>query len=236
MIFNDDVVKVEPVEGDIWPNSSFEITVIFKPREAMNYTRTAFCDITGRESRLPLRIRGDGVGPNMQFSFENLDMGNIFIGSKHTYEIVMANKGDIDGIYSVMPKSSIFGPCFSFNPSEGIVMPGGHQAIQITFTSPYLGDFDELFQFQVDGSPQTLELRFTGSVIGPTFQFDVPKLKFGTISYGKLKSIQWSLTYLDLTYPDTYLGTNYKYIIVSNYYPYIQLSDSQLVKWMWPDK
>ena len=26
----------------------------------------------------------------------------------------------------------------------------------------------------------------SGSTIGPTFQFDVPRLKFGTISYGKI--------------------------------------------------
>lgn len=161
MFYNDDVVKIEPVEGDIWPNSTFEVSVIFKPREAKTYTRTAFCDITGRESRLPLRVRGDGIGPVVQFSFETLDMGNIFIGSTHTYEIVMANKGDIDAIFSVIPKSSIFGPCFSFNPSEGIVMPGGHQAIQVNFSSPYLGDFHETFDFQVDGQPEHLPITFT---------------------------------------------------------------------------
>ncbi|KAK3085440.1 hypothetical protein FSP39_003318 [Pinctada imbricata] len=188
MLFSDDVIKVEPVEGDVWPNSTFEINVIFKPREAETYTKTAFCDITGRESRLPLRIRGDGIGPNVQFSFDNLDMGNIFIGSKHVYEIVLVNKGDIDAIYSVMPKKSIFGPCFSFNPAEGIVMPGGHQAIQISFTSPYLGDFLEEFSFQVDGQPETLKVTFMGSVIGPTFQFDTPMLKFGTVSYGFLNT------------------------------------------------
>ena len=27
----------------------------------------------------------------------------------------------------------------------------------------------------------------SGSVIGPTFQFDVPMLKFGTVSYGRLQ-------------------------------------------------
>lgn len=144
----------------IWPNSSYEINVIFKPRDAESYTRTGFCDITGRESRLPLRIRGDGIGPHVQFSFDSLDMGNIFIGSKHTYEIILANKGDIDAIYSVVPKSSIFGPCFSFHPSEGIMMPGGHQAIQIAFSSPYLGDFEEVFSFQVDGQPEILEVKF----------------------------------------------------------------------------
>ena len=29
----------------------------------------------------------------------------------------------------------------------------------------------------------------SGSVIGPTFHFDVPKLKFGTVSYGKFSCI-----------------------------------------------
>ena len=65
MLFDDDVIEIEPVEGDIWPNSSFEVNVVFKPREAIQYTRTAFCDITGRQSRLPLRIRGDGAGPKV---------------------------------------------------------------------------------------------------------------------------------------------------------------------------
>ncbi|XP_046359897.2 hydrocephalus-inducing protein homolog isoform X3 [Haliotis rufescens] len=188
LLFNDDVIKLEPVEGDIWPNSSFNVNVIFKPREAKTYTHTAFCNITGRESRLPLRIRGEGNGPQVEFSFETLNLGNIFIGSTHTYEVVLANKGDIDAIFSVMPKSTVFGPCFQFNPSEGIVMPGGHQAIQIKFRSPYLGDFQEEFQFQVDGSPEQLQITFIGSVIGPTFQFNVPKLKFGTVSYGFLNT------------------------------------------------
>ncbi|XP_053402100.1 hydrocephalus-inducing protein homolog isoform X11 [Mercenaria mercenaria] len=194
MLFNDDVVKIEPSEGDIWPNSSVEVNIIFKPREAKSYSRTAFCDVTGRESRLPLRIKGDGIGPKVQFSIETLDMGNIFIGSKHYYEIVMANKGDIDAIYSVIPNQSVFGPCFQFNPAEGIVMPGGHQAIQVSFKSPYLGDFEEEFSFQVDGQPDLLKVLFTGSVIGPTFQFDVPRLKFGSVSFGFLNTKSCTLT------------------------------------------
>lgn len=161
MLFNDDVISIEPVEGDIWPNSNFEVNIIFKPDEAVTYSRTAFCDITGRESRLPLRLRGDGMGPKVQFSFETLDMGNIFIGSVHTYEIILANKGQIDAIYTVLPKHTIFGPCFKFNPSEGFVSPGGHQAIQMTFTSPYLGDFEEDYFFQVDGAPEQLKITFT---------------------------------------------------------------------------
>lgn len=156
MLFEDEVFLIEPVEGDIWPNSTSPVTVIFKPEEAKSYTCTAFCDLTGRESRLPLRIRGEGLGPKIQFSFDHLEMGNIFINSSHTYEVVLANKGDIDAMFNLLPTNSVFGPMFSFNPSEGIVMPDGHQAIQISFRSPVLGDFQENFYFQIDGSPEKL--------------------------------------------------------------------------------
>ena len=184
LVFDDDVFKIEPPEGEIWPNSSMEVSVVFKPEEPRVYNRTAFCDITGRESRLPLRIRGDGVGPNVQFSFDSLELGNLFVHSTHHYEVVLANRGDIDAIFTLQPRQTVFAPCFRFNPSEGIVMPEGHQAIQITFHSTMLGDFKETFSFQIDGSTQSLDLTFTGSVVGPTFEFDVPRLRFGHVSYG----------------------------------------------------
>ncbi|XP_055892829.1 hydrocephalus-inducing protein homolog isoform X5 [Biomphalaria glabrata] len=192
-LFEDDIMSIEPSEGDIWPNSTFDINVVFKPRDAESYLRTAYCEITGRESRMPLRIRGDGMGPKVDFSLDYLDMGNIFIGSRHTYEIVLANKGDIDAIFSVSPNMTIFGPCFAFNPSEGIVMPGGHQAIQVAFSSPYLGDFEEVFCFQVDGKPEKCKITFRGQVVGPTFNFDVSHLNFGVVPIGFLCSQTCSL-------------------------------------------
>ncbi len=39
-------------------------------------------------------------------------------------------------------------------------MPEGYQAIQVSFSSPTLGDFEETFEFQVDGAPQNLKLTF----------------------------------------------------------------------------
>ena len=52
-----------------------------------SYARTVYCDVTGRESRLPLRIRGEGVGPCVVFSLDSLDIGNIFVNSNHSYEV-----------------------------------------------------------------------------------------------------------------------------------------------------
>ena len=86
-LFEDEVFFISPIEGDIWPNTNTEINIIFKPDFAQLYNRVAFCEITGRESRLPLRLCGLGLGPKVQFSIETLDVGNIFIGSTHVYEV-----------------------------------------------------------------------------------------------------------------------------------------------------
>ncbi len=184
LYFDDDVFFIQPIEGDIWPNSSAEINIIFKPDYAQLYNRTAFCEVTGRESRLPLRLSGIGTGPKVQLSIEVLDIGSIFIGSTHVYEVVMSNKGYIDAIFSVVMPNSTFGKFFSFEPNEGLISPGGFQAISIAICSNRLGDFDETFEFTIDGKPEKYKLIIKGSVIPPTFQFDTPKLKFGQVSYG----------------------------------------------------
>ncbi|XP_078720178.1 hydrocephalus-inducing protein homolog isoform X2 [Lampetra fluviatilis] len=184
MHFSSDVISIEPLEGDIWPNSSAEITVVFKPREARVYQHTAYCDVTGRETRLPLRIRGEGIGPCLLFNCDQLDIGNVFMSSQHSYEVILANKGEIDGIFSLDSTLSLFGRCFTLEPFEGIVLPGGHQAIVISFQSQAIGNFSEDLLFTVDGSSEKIKLTISGRVIGPTFNFDVPSLDFGDVSFG----------------------------------------------------
>ena len=34
-------------EGDVWPNSTAEVNIVFKPQEAKLYQQTVYCDITG---------------------------------------------------------------------------------------------------------------------------------------------------------------------------------------------
>ena len=43
----------------------------------------------------------------------------------------MCNKGDIDAVFKLLPSNTQFGPQFSFFPAQGIVIPGGYQAIQV---------------------------------------------------------------------------------------------------------
>ncbi|CAM9813667.1 unnamed protein product, partial [Bubo scandiacus] len=194
MLFSDDVFTLEPVEGDIWPNSSAEINVIFRPREARVYQQTVYCDISGRETRLPLRIKGEGIGPRLRFSFEQLDIGKVFVGLEHSYEVILFNKGAIDAVFSLIPPATALGSCFTFLPQEGIILPDGLQVIRISFSSTILGEFTEEFRFSVNGSPEPVTLTIRGCVIGPTFHFDVPALHFGDVSFGFPHTLSCRLT------------------------------------------
>ncbi|XP_060779913.1 hydrocephalus-inducing protein homolog [Neoarius graeffei] len=194
LAFSDQQIITEPQEGDIWPNRTAEISIIFKPQEAKLYQHTMYCDVTGREARLPLRIKGEGMGPKLQFNFDLLDIGNIFVGSKHNYEVLVSNKGLIDAPYRLMPPTTAIGLCFSFSPPEGMVPPEACHVLEVRFSSDKLGTFSEEFYFNVLGNPQPLILTFRGCVMGPTFHFNIPELNFGEVSFGFPHTLTCSLS------------------------------------------
>ncbi|KAG8437289.1 hypothetical protein GDO86_008117 [Hymenochirus boettgeri] len=204
MLFTDDIFHIEPVEGEVWPNSSVEVNVLFKPQEPKIYQRTIYCDIAGRVARLPLRIRGEGLGPKLSFNFEQLDIGKIFVGSRNSYEVVLTNRGAIDGIFTLTPPSTAVGSCFTFTPNEGIILPAGHQAIQISLSCSILGDFKEEFLFAVDGNLDPVTLTISGCIIGPTFHFNVPVLDYGDVSFGFPSTLSCSISNTSLV-PMTFI-------------------------------
>lgn len=42
---------------------------------------------TGCESRLPLTVVGEAIGPQVQFNYNVVDMKNVFISDKGSYEV-----------------------------------------------------------------------------------------------------------------------------------------------------
>jgi hydrocephalus-inducing protein len=57
LLFSDDVFKLEPVEGIVWPHSSTTINVVFRPTVVGLHKKTIYCEVIGRETRLPLQLR-----------------------------------------------------------------------------------------------------------------------------------------------------------------------------------
>lgn len=91
--------------------------IVFKPNEAKVCEQTIYFDITGQcartnrhtfrfgsnspshllcaslcvsagcESRLPLAVVGEAIGPQIQFNYNVVDMKNVFISDKGSYEV-----------------------------------------------------------------------------------------------------------------------------------------------------
>jgi hydrocephalus-inducing protein len=183
---------IEPVFGEIWPTGMKEITVTFKPTEAILYPSTAFCDVTGCVDRLPLQIKGQGVGPKAVFTYDNLDIGEVYINAVHRYEVVLQNVGDIEAQYQL---DQVENSRFEFAPDRGNLgvygncEEGGEQEkIAITFSSDTIGEFTEVVSWALQGTVEPLTITFKGNVIGPTFYFEEEVLDFGVVSYGFLNS------------------------------------------------
>ncbi|XP_065519886.1 hydrocephalus-inducing protein-like, partial [Lathamus discolor] len=185
-----DQEEEERQEGDVLPNSSLEINVIFKPEEARVYQETVYCDISGCETRLPLCISGEGVGPQVQLSCDQLSIGEVTVGSSHSYRVFLLNRGVTETPFSVVPPERALGSCFTFGPREGMLLPFDHQAIWISFNASVVGQFTEEFQFNVKGSPEPLTL----TVTGPAFHFNVSSLRFGEVSFGFPRTLCCRLT------------------------------------------
>ncbi|XP_029813970.1 hydrocephalus-inducing protein-like [Manacus vitellinus] len=184
MLFSDDVFTIEPLEGEVGPHCSAEIKVFFKPREAQVYRKVAYCSISGRETRLPLHLTGEGLEPCLQLSSEELDMGKVLVGEAYSYEAMLVNKGAIDAPFELIPPTTARGSCFTFRPQQGIIPPSGLQPIQISFSSTTLGEFKEEFHFNVAECPKPVTLTIRGHVTGLSLHFSTGGLDFNDVSFG----------------------------------------------------
>ena len=180
---------IKPSSGEIWANSEIEVTITFAPNVSADYKTTAFLDVIGRDERLPLWISGTGVGPKACLSYDSLDLGDLFINSRHQYEVTIDNRGDIPCTWELENPSTPFADIFTFESRSGTLAVDSSSTINIQlFSTDKLGDFEEIFEFKLHGSDEKLKFRFKGCIIGPTFHFDVDTIDFGLVSYEFLHS------------------------------------------------
>eukprot|EP01062_Namystynia_karyoxenos_P075960 TRINITY_DN7388_c0_g1_i1.p1 TRINITY_DN7388_c0_g1~~TRINITY_DN7388_c0_g1_i1.p1 ORF type:complete len:3850 (+),score=1433.28 TRINITY_DN7388_c0_g1_i1:116-11551(+) len=174
---------IEPLSGQIPAKSHRHFTVTFNPQMATTCEVVAYVDVVGRAERLPLSLKGHGIGPQCQFSYDALDLGDVFINSIHHYEVILENRGSIEARYSLQQSRSLFAPKFRFSPSHAAIPPGQTQVIEIEFCSDIIGILNEAFHFTIQGAKDDLVLHFKGRVIGPTFHCDVDEIDFGNVAY-----------------------------------------------------
>jgi len=200
----------DPSIGELWPKGSVELTCTFAPDAEGETTTIAYVEVSGREKRLPLRINGRGKGAEARFSYTQLDIGSVFMNAVHEYQVILQNIGNIPAHYQLLPPPEGEPPSrFKFTPSSGTlaVIAGGiagitaeargqqppedddsaapdHVTLNVTFSSPWIGEFVEVIRFALAGTAEPITIMYKGKVIGPTFEVEEKSLDFGEVAYG----------------------------------------------------
>lgn len=69
-----------------------ELEVVFLCR----YFCQTFCTISGKSERLPLQIKGTGIGPVTQFLPCKLDLEVLHLYHNYKFEVQLQNKGELE--------------------------------------------------------------------------------------------------------------------------------------------
>ena len=124
------------------------------------------------------------------------------MGSIHRYQLQLENKGEIPCKYKLEPLRETCTGKIAIEPSEGELDVEDVEQLVITYCSKELGEVSEVFQFGMQGklqhlnhsinkssltlhigSSEVLKIKFQGSVIGPTFNFDVEEFCLGRVGF-----------------------------------------------------
>jgi hydrocephalus-inducing protein len=183
-LFSSPHFAVFPPEGTVQPHSAFEVVVQFQPDFARAFEAAAYVEVQGREGRLPVSFSGQGLGPSVAFTYESLDVGDVYIHTQRQYTLELQNRGKVDAEWSLEPPGGPAGAQWAFEPAAG-TLPGGETLlVRATLAAGVLGPFDEPLGCRVKGSGRVLELRLKGRVAGPDFEVDVRELELGTVGCG----------------------------------------------------
>jgi hydrocephalus-inducing protein len=92
-----------PLAGEVVPGGECEVTVRFHPQSSGRLSTVAYVDVEGREDRLPLTLKGHAVGPIAVFTYDALEVGDVFIGAVHQYEVELVNRGEVAAEFRLIP-------------------------------------------------------------------------------------------------------------------------------------
>ncbi|KAF1329694.1 Hydrocephalus-inducing protein, partial [Globisporangium splendens] len=184
MQFVDECFGITPLTGRVWPHSEVDVVVCFSPITALLYSCCAYLEIAGQDLRLPLQIRGKGIGPRAKVVYnELLDFGDVFISDERTRDFTIQNKGEIPATFELLPIDLPPEMTMSVHPANGTLAVNAMDKVEVTFSSNVLGDLLIPIRFRLQGSEEQLSVRFKASVIPPVFHFDVDAIDFGSVSY-----------------------------------------------------
>nr|XP_020647832.1 cilia- and flagella-associated protein 65 isoform X1 [Pogona vitticeps] len=115
------LLSVQPTEGTLLPNEALAQTWTFCPREQVKYLlrssvtvwrdQELLDDTTPKSIRYVLRVIGEGSFGTITAQEEQVDVGNILVGSTKSCEVTLFNNGACSLLYVLSVEQMITGPC-----------------------------------------------------------------------------------------------------------------------------
>jgi hydrocephalus-inducing protein len=86
-LFQSNFFRIEPLSGELWPHSRLECIVHFSPDFHQLYQEVAYCDLTGKEKRIPLSFRGQGAGALLTMNPSKIEAGAVYLQQDYSYKV-----------------------------------------------------------------------------------------------------------------------------------------------------
>eukprot|EP01105_Mastigella_eilhardi_P014617 TRINITY_DN3328_c0_g1_i10.p1 TRINITY_DN3328_c0_g1~~TRINITY_DN3328_c0_g1_i10.p1 ORF type:complete len:4822 (+),score=1153.45 TRINITY_DN3328_c0_g1_i10:606-14468(+) len=182
--FTDEEFVIESASGLVWPSTCAEFLITFSPSIACrSISRTLYCEVSGVQNRLPLRLTAEAIGPKAAFSFDMLDVGDVYVYSVHVYQATIVNRGEITAPFALQQGNHPLSSRFKFTPSTGTLAVEQSQDISIEFVPDSIGPFLIPFVWDLRGADEPVTLSVKGNIMAPTCEFDCDELHFGVVSF-----------------------------------------------------
>ncbi|XP_006746825.1 hydrocephalus-inducing protein homolog, partial [Leptonychotes weddellii] len=172
-------------EGDVWPNSSAEITVYFNPLEARLYQQTVYCDISGKDF-LYVEIVEDVpcIVPTLHMVNPEVDFGHCFLKYPYEKTVQLVNHDDLPGCYTVLPQ--VYGDTPAVLLSSpmpcGVIPPHSTVHIPLALETQVTGEYRSTVYISTFGSPDPpMVCRIKSIGEGPVIYVHPTQVDFGNI-------------------------------------------------------
>ncbi|XP_077041322.1 hydrocephalus-inducing protein homolog [Agelaius phoeniceus] len=178
LLFSSDIFFIEPLRGMIAPGGTQTVQISFHTTVLGSFEKKFQFSVAGSPTPVILTIRGSVTGPNLHFDLPELDFGDISFGFPYTQRCRLTNCSMVPVTFKLrmsddgtQPAVSSFDQIrkegdpswkegihfcvepreFTMNPSQGTILPQGHQDIEVTLCSNTVMRFERRLLVDLEG-------------------------------------------------------------------------------------
>ncbi|EAY03720.1 hypothetical protein TVAG_473440 [Trichomonas vaginalis G3] len=158
------VFTITPNEGQLNPNGSAIITLIFEPpsqnvEREMIYNFVSNIKLSGVDQQIPLNMTGSAVPLSVSIPDVDFIFGNQKIETKKEKNLTIENESEFQNVtYSIKPMAA-----FRFTPESGLIKPKTVKSIVVTFYPKSIGVYDAQTNVNLCNGLKRINLNLIGT-------------------------------------------------------------------------